>query len=100
MLANKYYSKINNLLKQIPQTAMICNEKSKYKTKSLIKITNNLKNNINALYKKALLINKGYNNKTKKNASLMKNRKRKLNNFLNIFKNNVNNIPDKIYIVN
>lgn len=30
----------------------------------------------------------------------MKNRKRKLNNFLNIFKNNVNNIPDKIYIVN
>ena len=79
---------------------MICNEKSKYKTKSLIKIKNNIKNNINALYKKALLINKDYNNKTKKNASLMKNRKRKLNNFLNIFKNNVNNIPDKIYIVN
>ena len=79
---------------------MICNEKYKYKTKSLIKIKNNIKNNINALYKKALLINKDYNNKTKKNASLMKNRKRKLNNFLNIFKNNVNNIPDKIYIVN
>ena len=79
---------------------MICNEKYKYKTKSLIKIKNNLKNNINALYKKALLINKDYNNKTKKNASLMKNRKRKLNNFLNISKNNLNNIPDKIYIVN
>lgn len=30
----------------------------------------------------------------------MKNRKRKLNNFLNISKNNLNNIPDKIYIVN
>ena len=79
---------------------MICNEKYKYKTKSLIKIKNNLKNNINALYKKALLINKDYNNKTKKNASLMKNRKRKLNNFLNISKNNLNNSPDKIYIVN
>ena len=79
---------------------MICNEKYKYKTKSLIKIKNNIKNNINALYKKALLINKDYNNKTKKNASLMKNRKRKLNNFLNISKNNLNNIPDKIYIVN
>ena len=98
-IANDYYLKINKLLKQIPQTAMICNEKSKFKTKSFVKTKKNLKNYIINLYKKTLSINKDYKKATKKKASWLKNRKSKLNDFVTISKNNLNKIPDKIYIV-
>ena len=94
---NKKFLTISKYLKKIPQTAMICEDNSKYNSISYERSKSKIKESLKILYKESIIRNKSYAKNIGKKQVWLKKQIAKLKMYRNIINTKVNTIPEKIY---